>query len=143
MSATSPDRPWWHRLTIRLSVRALLSLVFAFGVVVWIAIAPGLERHRATTLILRHRGSYVYDYQFMPPSRFFKNPQSPYPTWARKALGDEQFHQVTLADIRSPDFGDEELGRLKSLDRIDTMRVERGTITDVGLTHFRSFPRLK
>src|SRR5262249_22785020 len=59
------------------------------------------------------------------------------------ALGDEQFHQVTLADIRSPDFGDEELGRLKSLDRIDTMRVERGTITDVGLTHFRSFPRLK
>jgi len=141
MSAAASDRPWWHRLSIRLSVRSALILVFGIGFALWIALAPGLERHRATMLILQHSGSYLYDYQFMPPSRFFKNPQSPYPTWARKALGDEHFHHITLVDIRKPDFGDKELVRLKSLDRIDTMRIEG--VTDDGLTHFPSFPRLK
>src|SRR5438045_2956195 len=100
MSANSAGRPWWHGLTFRLSVRAVLILVLTVGIVMWTALAPGLERHRATTLILRHRGSYLYDYQFKPPSLFFQNPRSPYPNWARRALGDEHFHHVTLVLTR-------------------------------------------
>lgn len=143
MSTTTPARPWWHRFAIRLSVRALLALVLAVGIVAWLLVAPGFERHRATGLIRRHNGTYLHDYQFSPLSGYAKNPRSPYPAWARKALTDDHFHDVTLVFIQSPDFDDEDLGRLRPLDRVDTMRLDRAAISADGLKRFRDFPRLR
>ena len=143
-SHDSPSPP--RRRFLHLSVRALMVVVLVLAVGLgWIA-NRSHPRRVAVAKIREAGGSVKFDYEFAN-SKPIKGGASPYPNWARKALGDESFHNIVQASLPLAKHDAKEskdlMAALARLDRLETLYISDLPRDGGGLAPLAGLTRMK
>ena len=146
---TTLRRPWWRRLTFRLSVRALIVLVLAIGGGLgWIVHRVRTQR-LAVAAIERAGGRVGYYWKWYDPTTNPPTPLAkPWPKWLVDAVGVDYLADVVGVQlsgydqrVRATDDLMTEVGKLDRLRELDLNGCE--SVTDAGLAHLRGLSRLR
>ena len=127
----------WLAFRLRSALVLVLAVAMALGWFAW----DLRDRRETKEMILRHSGLFFYEDEPQTVTQYERTNWAP--SWLRKAIGEESFHDVTWARIEGEQFGDAELERLKRFDRIETLGIVQTSITDDGLRHLRGREALK
>ncbi len=136
---SSGERRTSRRLAVSLRFSLIFVLAAALGAA-WIAWQVR-EQREVKALVLRHDG--MFHYEFEPQTVTPYQRKTWVPSWLRRAIGEEYFHDVTWVRIEGARFGDAELERLKAFDRIETLGIAQTAISDAGLRRLRGRAALK
>ena len=103
-----PDQPKPKRRWFQYSLRTLLLLVAALGIVMATFVMPAVRQRRAVERIKQISGSVAYDYQFHSDGSFAWNGKPAGPNWLFAIIGDDFFISVVKVDFGPGDpFGHE------------------------------------
>jgi hypothetical protein len=151
-----PRQQWWKRLPVRLSVRALMLLVLAFGCGFgWYVHRVHVQRD-AITAIERAGGKVYYGWQLMripiPPDYGDLTPNKAgrprWPKWLTDRVPPDYYSSAKLAMVLGPaDPIMPQLGQLNQLEEVDFYpgRKDRTALgpTDAGMVHLRNLTKLR
>lgn len=140
MSETTPKEPRRRRLAV--SVRALMLLVLAIGLVLGWKINRAKTQKRAVALIEKAGGSVVHDYSFDGTHPYKNRESPPAPAWLRARLGDEFFQEVTSVSFYNP-VTDDQIAPIADFDRLLAFELHRTHVTDAGLARLKSLNWLR
>ncbi len=121
----------WLTISVRLSCVVVLAMALLLA---WFAHLVR-EHRRIKEMILRYNGLYYHEFEPQNPKPYTRN--NWVPARIRRLIDEEYFHDITWVRIEGAGFGDEELARLKSLDRIEALGIIEAKITDAGLRQLR------
>ena len=114
------------------------------GLVGWRANRARTQR-RAVELIRAAKGSVGYDFQVFPentPRAVVQAAKRPGPIWLRRLIGDEYFQEVISVRLDGPVTA-ETMAAVGSLDRLESVLLEKATKIDGGLAKLRGLTRMK
>ena len=120
MMVPSNPSPMKKRLRwFRFSLRTMLLVVVVFAV--WLGVQTNRARRQreAVAAILQLKGTVIYDYQQVSPSRLLFNSkaQPRAPAWLRQLVGDEYFQEVAVVHFGYPEVTDADLEHLAGMTR--------------------------
>ena len=127
----------WLAVSLRVSLMLILAAALAVGWLAW-----QIRDHRERkAMIVRHDGIFQYEFEPQTVTKYQRRTWAP--SWLRRLIGEDDFHDVTWVRIEGPEFGDAELERLKPFDRIESLGVVQTAISDAALRHLRGRAALK
>jgi hypothetical protein len=127
----------WLTVSVRLSCGAMIAVAL---VLAWFAHLVR-EQRSIKEMILRNNGLFYYEFEPQNPKPYARKNWVPAPI--RRLIDEEYFHDITWARIEGAEFGDQDLARLKTLDRIEGLGIIETAITDAGLRQLRGRVTLK
>lgn len=132
-ASAKPKRRWYQY-----SLRTLLLLMLVASIAMsWLSVRRQRAKayREAIEAIQKEYGSVAYDWQVAQTGA---RPQPPAPEWLRKLLGDDFFGDVVRASVQT-DSAMEQATTFSGLSELGVCVF----ITDEGLAHLKSFPRLR
>ncbi len=140
-----------RRFRIRISVRALMSVVLVIGIVLgWYIYRARLQR--AAVRAIQARGGIVeYDYKYDSSlDQRNRKGKTWTPAWLQNAVGDDNFlHHVAVVgldmdiSLRPIDVADADLIHLEGFTHLKVLYAGGGHVTDAGLEHLRNMTELR
>ncbi len=152
-----PDQPKPKRRLFQYSLRTLLVLVAAIGIVMATVVMPAVRQRQAVEQVQRFGGMIFYGYQYSPDGTEAPGNESAVPAWLRRTFGEDCFANVTgvvLDGSRVHDPGrefpfdadnsyGEILDALRRLPKLRRLRVERIPLAFLDLAKLSSSPNLE
>src|SRR5262249_42491537 len=152
MSGQELSRPRWRRLPLRLSVRALMALIFILGGVYgWIVHRAHIQRD-AVAAVRHAGGEVIYDlvYQNGRPMKnsmgSVNNPAFSYsapwaPKWLVDRVGIDYYANVIQVHFDGP-ITDADLAHVGRFYRLQRLYLAPSSVSDAGLAHLEGLTEL-
>jgi internalin A len=155
-----PDQPppACRRRWFRISVRALILLVFVFAVWLGHAVHRARLQRDAVVAVERAGGAIRYDWQFQN-GRLIARATPRVPRWLVDFLGIDHFGNVVAVDLRGcghiidlsktwegesiPCDTDQVLAHVGNLGRLEDLCLEGSSVSDTGLERLEGLSRLR
>src|SRR5262245_13824921 len=127
-----PPRRRWFQFSLR---GLLVTMLICAGVFGWVGyqVKRGVERRRAVEAILQAGGSVEYAEYSSPLG---------HSRWLRSQLGEAVLLDVHSVHLTATRFGDRDMVHLHPLTQLQGLWLDGTQVTDAGLIHLQSQPRL-
>ena len=147
MNPATPAPRWWNRLSIRISLRAMIVLVLVVGGGLgWVVHLARVQRV-AVKAIEEAGGRVVYDYGWVDGYSAPSGDAIRWPRWLVDALGPDYFAHpwsVSFFAGQGPKVDDalmDQVGRLGQLEQLNLYGAK--LVTDAGLARLRGLTSLR
>ena len=144
-----PDQPKPKRRWFQYSLRTLLVLVAAIGVVLATVVIPAVRQRRAVERVRALDGWIGYDYRFHVDGTEDADASPPGPEWLRGLIGEDFFQTVVLVQFpgswqldHAKHVTDQELEALVDLPKLRSLTLSMTSVEGAGLKHLRRLTSL-
>lgn len=125
---------FWPRFTLRVLLVAITAL--CIGLAIWTHRAR--EQARIVKHIEEHYGSVIYDWEPQPTPKM-NDARSPVPAWLLDRLGEDFFHSVVWAHVRS----DVDMEQVSRLTAVCELTIWKEDLTDEKLRPVANLRKLR
>jgi Leucine-rich repeat (LRR) protein len=121
MDHLTPPQRRWLRLPVRLSVRAMMSVILVIAIAIAVFIIPA-EREQRSSARLTELGARL-------------NTADNRPDWVKSLLKDVPVTKITSVDLAGTGVADAELGYLQDFPKLGGLILDRTKISNGGMIH--------